>query len=269
MKNIITFDLENWHDSEFIKIKNGADFVLEGLNRVLILLKKHETKATFFVTGDILKKYPNEIKRLFKSGHEIESHGYRHKMLNQMKKEDVKKDIIRSRDLIKSLTGRYPRGFRAPSWSITEKDFWIYEFLDKCGFKYSSSLFPINMGLYGSSKFPITPFEPLKGKKFLEWPIRPYEVFGLRIPFAGGFYFRLLNGTLINYFIKKINSKNLPVIIYLHPWEFCFDLPRTKMSILGKIITYYGLKKNILKLDKVLSNFKFFPLGEIIENERY
>ena len=260
MKNFISFDLECWYDSEFIDGENKKDFVLEGLNNVLSILNKHKVKATFFVTGKILEKYPKTIKKLYKDGHEIASHGYEHIMVNKMKKEEFETAVKKSKKLIRKITGENPKGFRAPCWSISKKEFWAYNLLEKLGFKYSSSLFPINMGLYGSSNFPIHPFKPYKN--LVEFPIRPLEVRRIRIPFAGGIYFRLLPRWMIKLFMKRLNKKNERIILYLHPWEFCENLPRVKTSLIGKIITYWGLKKNKSKLDYILSNFKFTPIKE-------
>ena len=267
MKNFISFDLEFWYDSEFIeKIpdNNTEDFVLQGLEKALGLLNKHETKATFFVTGEVAEKYPEAIKRLHKAGHEIASHGYNHTMLNKFSKENFEKSIKMSKKIIEKITGKNPIGFRAPSWSISEKEFWVYEILEKLGFKYSSSLFPINTGLYGNSKFPIEPFNPLPKKKIIEIPIKPFKIFSMRIPFSGGVYFRLFPKSITKMFIKKMNKRGENALIYIHPWELCPEIPRVDTTFSGKIVTYYGLNKNEDKLDYILSNFKFYPLRDLI-----
>src|SRR3989344_4855384 len=183
IKNFLTFDLEYWYDSEFVFEKGGQDFILEGLEKVTKILNEYDTKATFFVTGEVLEKYPEQIKKLSEEGHEISSHSYEHKMLTKMSREEIIKNILKSKKLIKKIIGKNPYGFRAPSWSVSKKKFWVYDFLKKNGFEYSSSLFPINMGLYGDGSFPIGLFNPLKKEKFYEVPIRPFSIFGLKIPF--------------------------------------------------------------------------------------
>lgn len=265
MENIITFDLEYWYDSEFVLEKSSKDLILEGLQIILPLLKKHGVSATFFVTGNVLEKYPEAIKRLLNEGHEIASHGYNHKMISKLSKKEAKREIKQSRNLIKKVIKKSPIGFRAPSWSISKKDFWIYDFLKENDFVYSSSLFPINVGLYGNSKFPTKIFKPNKG--ITEIPITPFKFFKLRIPFSGGIYFRIWPQKLLSYFIKELNKDGKRVILYLHPWEFCSKIPKIKTTLIGKITTYYGLKGNIKKLDKILSEFKFNKIEEVIQNE--
>src|SRR3989344_3643473 len=151
VKNFISFDLEFWYDSEFIKDKKKFakqnDFVLEGIEKIIGILNSHNTKATFFVTGKIIE--------IFEQGHEIASHSYNHMMLKKLGRRNFEKGLKLSKKLIKKITWKNPKGFRAPSWSISEKEFWAYKILHRLGFKYSSSLFPVNMKLYGNSNFPL------------------------------------------------------------------------------------------------------------------
>lgn len=269
VKNFLTFDLENWYDSDFVsqKDKKGKDFVIEGLDRVLSLLEKYDVKATFFVTGDVVNKYSERIKDLHLRGHEIASHSYDHIMLNKLNKDEIKENIFKSKKAIKKAIGEYPKGFRAPSWSISEESFWIYEFLEKEGFQYSSSLFPINVGSYGSFKFPINPFRPSNGK-VTEIPVKPITILGIRIPFSGGVYFRLWPLIFSKIFMKSLNNKNERFLIYMHPWEFCHNLPRLKMPVIGKIISYYGIKKTQKKLEFLLKNFKFDSIEMILKEDQ-
>lgn len=258
IKNYITFDLENWYDSDFVRKEDkiGKDFVLKGLGSVLKLLDKHKIKATFFVTGDVLEKYPKEIKKLHLMGHEIASHSYEHIMLNKLTDDEIKSNIINSKKLIKKITGKNPLGFRAPSWSIDKNRFWIYKFLEKEGFSYSSSLFPINVGAYGSFKFPIEEFKPTK-KKIIEIPVRPWNFLGVRVPFSGGIYFRIWPKWISSYFIKRLNKKNKRIVLYVHPWELCPNIPRVKMNFIGWMISYYGINRTESKLDYILNKHKF------------
>lgn len=266
VQNLLTFDLENWYDSEFIKNKGGDDFVLKGLKEVTTLLDKYQTKATFFVTGDVLQKYPRAVKQLHRQGHEIASHSYDHIMLNHLSDNEIKKNILLSKKTIRSVIGKAPLGFRAPSWSLKPYQRWIYEFLFKEGFVYSSSAFPIYMGAYGSWKFPTDPHIPLKNCSFLEIPPRPFVFGPVRIPFCGGVYFRLLPLFLIRYFIRELNRQGKKAIIYLHPWEFCTDLPRVKTSLIGKIVSYWGTAHVASKLEALLQVFTFTSIEKELQD---
>jgi len=263
--NYLSFDLEYWYDSEFVFEKSDNDLVLEGLRKVVKILDKNNVKATFFITGDVIKKYPKEIKELSNMGHEISSHGYTHKMINKMSKREVIKNLKKSREIIKRVTGKDPPGFRAPSASITKNEFWIYNELEKNGFRYSSSLFPVNMGLYGSSEYPTDKFIPTDSK-IIEVPNKPFEILGERFPFSGGIYFRILPRQIIKFIMNKMNERGEKVNLYLHPWEFCTNIPKVKTNIFGKVTTYWGLKWNESKLDYILKNFKFSTFEDILGN---
>ncbi|MEK6906442.1 MAG: polysaccharide deacetylase family protein [Nanoarchaeota archaeon] len=261
VKNILCFDVEFWYDSEFIKKRYKRDMLKKGLRTVIEILDKTNAKATFFVTGKVIEKYPYEIKKICQKGHEIASHGYTHKMINKMSKKDFEKEIKDSVKIITKNLGKKPLGFRAPSWSVSKKEFWIYDILKKNGFKYSSSIFPVNLRLYGENKLPLFKF---KIKDIVEFPITPFVLFGIRIPFSGGIYFRIWPLKIIEYFIKKMNKNGERVILYLHPWEFCMDLPKVKTSFLGKIATYYGIKKTKVKFEGLLKKFQFVSFKDTL-----
>ena len=61
-----------------------------------------------------------------------------------------------------------------------------------------------------------------------------------------------------------MNKNGKRVVIYLHPWEFCPELPKVKTSLVGKITAYWGLKNNINKLEYILKRFKFASFKEIL-----
>ncbi len=271
MKNIITFDLESWYES--INIKDKTDLVLEPTKFLLSLLKKTNVKATFFVLGKIVKKYPDLIKDIYHEGHEIASHSYTHRKIDFMKKEEFKKEVIMSKKIIKKVIKENPKGFRAPMWSIKNKNNWALRILEKNGFLYDSSLFPINTKFYGVSNIPNFPYHPSfhnlrridNSNKILEVPIIPFNFYGVKVPFSGGVYFRILSIKLINLFTKKLNKKNKRVVFYFHPWEFIEKTPKIKISLMGKIITSYKLKDNLKKLKILLRNNKFTSMQELID----
>jgi polysaccharide deacetylase family protein (PEP-CTERM system associated) len=266
--NYISFDVEHWYDSEFVLDKNQKkDLVLEGLTKVLGILEDNNVKATFFITGKVAEQYPDCVREIFSQGHEIASHGYSHTMLDKLSSKEALVEIKRSKDVLKKITGINPKGFRAPSWSINTSNLEVYNLLQKKGYKYSSSLFPLNIGLYGNSKFPMHKFKPLRGKNFIEIPIRHYTLGKIRLPFSGGFYFRLIPLFLLKYFFREINKAKKKVILYLHPWEFCEDIPRTRTTFIGRFTTYYATKRNANKLDKILKRFKFVPLGDALKDD--
>lgn len=86
----------------------------EDLNEILSILEKHNAPATFFVTGEWATKYPEAIKQIDKSGHEIGNHGNSHKHMPQISKTEMAKEIQDCHNIIYDLTGKDMTLFRAP-----------------------------------------------------------------------------------------------------------------------------------------------------------
>jgi peptidoglycan/xylan/chitin deacetylase (PgdA/CDA1 family) len=108
-----------------------------GLPRILDIFEEYNIKSTFFVPGAIIEKYSEKIKMIVRNNHEIANHGYLHENFALKNKEEQKDALIKSNELIKSITGKYPTGFRAPEGEITQT---TYELLEEFNFIYDSSL---------------------------------------------------------------------------------------------------------------------------------
>jgi len=115
-------------------------------------------RATFFILGWIAERYPDLIRRIQKEGHEIACHGYAHKLIYHQSKEEFREDIRKAKAILENIIGDEVIGYRAPSYSITNKSQWAFEILTEEGFKYDSSIFPIHHDFYGFPKAPRFPF---------------------------------------------------------------------------------------------------------------
>jgi hypothetical protein len=65
-------------------------------------------------------------------------------------------------------------------------------------------------------------------------------------------------------FIKKINAEGRPYVFYIHPWELDPDQPKVGLPFTDKFRHYHGLANTESKLDKLLSDFHFAPIREIL-----
>lgn len=82
---------------------------------LLDALKERNVKATFFVLGLNVVKYPDLVKRMVDEGHEVGNHTYSHKNLFQLDDDEIKEEIDITNNLIKDITGSNPKIFR-PSY---------------------------------------------------------------------------------------------------------------------------------------------------------
>lgn len=105
--------------------------------RILDLYKRYDLKQTFFIPGWCAERYPNAIEAILEGGHEIAHHGYLHQAPNGFEPDEEYYWFKRGLDALKKITGRTPRGFRAPLYNFSDVTARI---LADEGFLYDSSL---------------------------------------------------------------------------------------------------------------------------------
>lgn len=138
---MMAFDLDAeslWEaHSEDINIMSagrGSYGPLQGMPRILNLMDKHEIKATFFIPGITVERYPEVAKEIVRCGHEIAYHGYTHESFPDKKREHDA--ILKTKKIIFDITGYRIVGQRAPSGTIY--DYSLELFLEH-GFIFSSN----------------------------------------------------------------------------------------------------------------------------------
>lgn len=105
----------------------GAD----DTDSLLATLDKYDVKATFFLVGDWVRKYPDEVKRIAAAGHDIGNHSNKHPHMNSMSKEQIKEDIMAAHESTKELLGIDMTLFRPP---FGEYNNTVLETLKECGY---------------------------------------------------------------------------------------------------------------------------------------
>ena len=80
------------------------------------------------------------------------------------------------------------------------------------------------------------------GRPIAELPMSVLKVAGLRLPFSGGGYMRLLPRWVIRRGFDQFARSRTPVVVYLHPRDFAVDCPRVPMPIHRRFKCYVGLK---------------------------
>jgi peptidoglycan/xylan/chitin deacetylase (PgdA/CDA1 family) len=108
-----------------------------GVQRVLRILRTFNAVATFPTCGATAEWYPDVISSIAEAGHEVASHGYWHKPLNEMSADEEAVDISRTTAAIERVTGARPYGWRSPMYTITER---TIPLLAEQGYEYDSDL---------------------------------------------------------------------------------------------------------------------------------
>jgi len=280
IKNAFTVDLEEWFHISGVPslqdIKRWDDFesrIEDNTHRLLKILDDHDVKATFFVLGWIAEKYPGLVKQIHDAGHEIGNHGYRHKLINRMTKDEFKKDLLRSEELIENIIKQKIILHRAPTFSIDSSCVWVFDILAKNGYKIDSSIFKGKRDCGGTkdqrfAKDHIFTVETEYGE-VTEFPLKKEKFMGIELPVTGGGYLRTLPRFIIDHTIKKANNKGYPIYLYIHPSDIDVNRPVPKdIRITKRIRAKIGLKSTERKLNYILDNYEFSPIGDVIDETK-
>lgn len=278
----ISVDVEEWHHAELLR--PAADRmrqtghepqsqVVAATETLLDLFEKHDVHGTFFVLGDVAQAHPDLVNRIARDGHELASHGFTHRPLHALTPESFNDELAKTEKYLEKYSGQRIRAFRAPTFSLNQKTAWALEVLERRGYHYDSSVFPVHTGFYGIGNAPLHPYHPdLKrpaqtnaNTRLLEVPPAVMRIAGKRIPVAGGFYLRFLPYAMLEYGIRQIESENRPAVLYVHPWEFHARTPvPAGVSHKDRWISFHGRNTGLEKLDKLLERFAFGTVREAV-----
>lgn len=266
IQNALTVDVEDYfHVSAFAKSINRNDWdkqplrVENNTRRLLDLFDEHEVKATFFVLGWVAERTSGLIREIAGRGHEVACHGYSHQLVYNQSPEAFRKETLSSKRLLEDIIQMPVSGYRAASYSITNRSRWALDIIVEAGFEYDSSIFPVRHDLYGIPGTPEFPYhlETPDGRSLVEFPLSTAKFLKYRLPIAGGGYFRLYPYVLTRAGLSQINRRQQPFIFYLHPWEIDSDQPRIAASWFSRFRHYNNLEKCESRLHHLLSDFKF------------
>lgn len=268
MLNILTIDVEEWYQTVLfnrnVEDNSEVSNLPEYIFKILDLLDKYNTKATFFIVGIVAKKYPEVTKIISRKGHELASHGYLHRLIYKLSKEDFFQDVKTSLDVLQRYSESKIIGYRACTWSITKDVFWAIDILKSLGFKYDSSIYPITLNAFNSDKLQRYSYQ-IK-KDFIELPLSTFRFMKYNFPFSGGTFLRLFSLDFIRKNIIKINKLGYPAVVYFHSWEFDTDLSYVPMIPKWKRLIQYGNIETVnKKIEFLLKHFKFSSVKEVLQ----
>lgn len=279
-------DLDDWYHTPLVA---GADFshfpdvnsFFEQWNKpfdlitqpsieLLQLLEKYKVKATFFVIADQVKRYPQLMELLAKSGHEIAHHSLHHtipyntktKELTQTK-ETWEKELVEAKEILENYFERPIKGYRAPGAYFAD---WMVPILIRNGFTYDSSV--VSNSVYNKSNrdlstFPKTPFylnasfeaSATSDSSIFEIPWVSRKVGRFYLPGGGAFFFRLFGA---RYFIRMFQQhlKGGDGVFYLHSLDLSNE--NIPLSNFRRRPFYWVNKgrKTLVALEKFLSAFQ-------------
>ena len=274
--NILGIDFEDWYHPElvkpYIKNKKHSPSVINGIDKILDLLRKHETLATFFVVGELLEIQPEIFDKIIENNHEIGFHTMYHDRLDSPGFKEKFPDEIKK---FEKLTNGKSQGFRAPTFSLNTESSWVIDVLEKNNYVYDSSIVPAKTNLYGMPNANNKPYkisskcleENSEDGKIIEFPLLVTKFLGKKIPAGGGFYLRTLPLRVIENAIKSYEKQKIPGVFYIHSWELVPELmPKIQLPKKDHFITFHNINRAYSKMEKLLDKYDFTSFENFIQN---
>lgn len=262
--NALTIDVE-----DYFQVSAFAPYIDRGtwdniacrapanVSRILDLLAKHSAKATFFTLGWIAERHPDIVRAILAGGHELGSHGYGHLRASEQTPAEFTDDIVRAKQMLEDLGGVAVKGYRAPSFSINQKNLWALDCIRDAGYRYSSSIYPVRHDHYGMPDAPRFAYASLPG--LVEVPVTTVDLLNRHWPAGGGGYFRLLPYSLSRWLLKRVNRiDGEPCMFYFHPWELDPEQPRVAgIDAKTRFRHYLNLDRMQSRLEMLLEDFRW------------
>jgi polysaccharide deacetylase family protein (PEP-CTERM system associated) len=248
---------DTWDEREF-RVERNVDRMLE-------LMRERGVRGTWFVLGWVAERAPALVRRIAAEGHEVASHGFGHELVGALTPERFQADVERSKKSLEDLTGAEVIGYRAPNFSITD---WSIDVLRSLGFRYDSSAFPtIAHRRYGKLSG-VRPDQPIVELRpgFHEVCVSCLSLYGRRLPWGGGGYFRLLPYGVFRAGIQQILGTGRPYVFYIHPWEIDPDQPRVGGLRPNQAFRHYlNLGRAEARLGALLRDFEWTTIDNLLE----
>ena len=268
--NALTIDVEDYFQvSAFAPYIERAQWearecrVERNVERILALLQERNACATFFTLGWIAERYPALVRRIVAAGHELASHGYGHERVSDLSEAQFFQDIHRAKALLEDIAGVPVQGYRAPSFSISQGNLWALDTLQRAGYRYSSSIYPIRHDHYGMPDAPRFAHQIRDG--LMEVPPTTLRLYGRNFPASGGGYFRFFPYRVSRWMLRQVHRQDqAPAVFYFHPWEIDVEQPHVPgIGFKTRFRHYVNIGRMEQRLGRLLQDFHWGRMDDI------
>lgn len=268
-KNVLSVDVEDYFHveafSDIVPRERWDSYptrVEANTRHLLELFDETGVKATCFILGWVAERYPHLVQEIVRRGHEPACHSYWHRLIFRLTPAEFREDTLRAKNCIEQAAGQPVYGYRAPTFSVTEKSSWAPDVLADLGFRYDSSIFPVKHDLYGVPHAPRVPFRlDTPSGPLSEYPMSTFRLWNsTNLPVGGGGYLRIFPYWYTSMGVRRAWKEGLPIITYVHPWEVDPEQPRLSGRLKSRLRHYTNLAKTSERLRKLigLGNFASF-----------
>src|SRR5580692_11430388 len=108
MNICLSFDIEDWYHANYSEVRlhsssSQASNFPQNVQRLIALCSRLRVHATCFILGEMAAKYPEVVRDLKASGHEIASHGHCHRLVYSMTPLEFREDVARSCGVLEEI----------------------------------------------------------------------------------------------------------------------------------------------------------------------
>lgn len=274
--NALTVDVEDWIQSVYDRARPLTDRFVANTERILELFAQHDVRGTFFVLGLAAKRSADLVRRIHAGGHEIASHGFGHQLVHALTPDQLRADLIRSKETLEDIIQTPVTCYRAPAFSISRSNFHALDVIAQCGFTVDASICPTRTRRYGVNGAPrglhriVTP----SGATLVELPVTIGRLWGRSVPMGGGGFLRLFPAGWVGDAIRRLNAWGAPGALYMHPYEFApdelrelADAKHERIRIPWRLRLHQGVQRRgfARKVDTLIGSLSFGTIREVIE----
>jgi polysaccharide deacetylase family protein (PEP-CTERM system associated) len=273
--SIFSVDVEDWFHildipgAPQLPDWNGLPSRVErNFSRLLDLFSEKKVNVTCFFLGWVAERFPHLVREAAARGHEIASHGYAHRLVYELTRDEFHQDALRTRKLLEDIAGVPVAGYRSAGFSVTDRTLWFFETLVDAGYTYDSSLFPTPRG-HGGMRTEVRAPHWIRSnsKSILEFPITLTNLLGKPLCFFGGGYLRLYPYWLIRRMTREVLREGRPVVFYIHPREIDPEHPRLPMPAKRRFKSYVNLSTTEDKLIRIFDDFPVTTFRDFISRQ--
>ncbi|MBD2485418.1 polysaccharide deacetylase family protein [Planktothrix sp. FACHB-1365] len=182
-----------------------------GLPQIFEILNQYQCPATLFINGEIVPYIQEELNIAIQKKFEIGSHGFTHRKMPELSKDEIIEELSKSKAILEEYTGQKIRGFRAPQARIPEG---LYHYLKQTNYEYDSSVFAGKMPSRFNNQN--VPFEPYLQDNIWEIPVNSLPLIPLPM---GLLWIDLFQLSLIQ-LLSSVSPLPPIVQVYMHPFDF-------------------------------------------------
>ena len=263
MIHALSIDVEDWyHDFVVDTTVRRESRVEANTDRLLEVLAAHGARATFFFLGEVAERFPALTRRVAAAGHEVGSHGYRHRPVGHWTRREFRDDVTWSLRVIEEATGQRVLGYRAPYFSIKAGVRWPIEILGELGLRYDTSILAIDRLPGLELVCPRVPFRHANG--LWEVPVAVLRMLHFwHLPLASGTGLRLVPRRLFARCLRRFERDVGAGVFYLHPWELDAQSPAGPGA--SRALLRVGRAHLTQRLAELLAGGRFAPIREVFE----